>query len=56
MFVAGHMVPILYIKYQDMMDLIAVRAGEEMQKHYSTFYDKVISKIPRRPVKPKRKK
>lgn len=54
--VAGHTVPILYIKYQDRMDSIALRAGEEMQKHYTTFDDKVLSKIPRRSVKPKRKK
>jgi len=48
--------PILYIGYQDMMDLIASRAGVEVQKHYSFFYKKVISKISRCPVKPKRKK
>lgn len=54
--VGGHTVPILYTKYQDRMDLIAQKAGLEMQKHYSTFDDKVLSKIPRRPVKPKRKK
>lgn len=55
-FVAGHTVPILYMKYQDRMDSIADRATQEMQKHYSTFDDKVLSKIPRRPVKPKRRK
>jgi len=54
--VGGHTVPILYTKYQDRMDLIAEKAGVEMKKHYSTFDDKVLSKIPRRPVKPKRKK
>lgn len=54
--VGGHTVPILYTKYQDRMDSIAQRAGLEMQKHYSTFDDRVLSKIPRRPVKPKRKK
>jgi len=55
-FVGGHTVPILYTKYQDRMDSIAKRAGLEMQKHYSVFDDRVLSKIPRRPVKPKRKK
>jgi len=55
-FVAGHTVPILYIRYQDRIESIASKAGVEVKKHYSVFDEKVVSKIPRRPVKPKRKK
>ncbi|CAL5042639.1 unnamed protein product [Urochloa decumbens] len=49
-----HTVPILYDKYQDKVDHFAGRAHTEARKQYEALDAKVLSKIPRGPVKPKK--
>lgn len=49
-----HTVPILYDKYQDKVDHFAGRAHTEALKQYEVLDAKVLSKIPRGPVKSKK--
>eukprot|EP01018_Ginkgo_biloba_P000587 Gb_10741 [translate_table: standard] len=53
-FVFAHTVPVLYEKYEDQVDSFAHKAMDEMKKHYRTFDAKVLSKIPRGPLKDKK--
>lgn len=52
-FVLLHTVPVLYEKYEDRVDSFAEKASAEIKKHYSVFDAKVLSKIPRGPLKNK---
>lgn len=54
-FVVLHTVPVLYEKYEDEVDAFAEKAMIEMKKQYAVFNDKVVSKIPRGPLKEKKK-
>jgi len=53
-FVFAHTVPVLYEKYEDQVDAFAFKAMDEAKKHYRTFDAKVLSKIPRGPLKDKK--
>ncbi|KAI9110025.1 hypothetical protein K1719_019066 [Acacia pycnantha] len=53
-FVTLHTVPVLYDKYQDKIDPFAEKATIEIKKQYYVFDDKVLSKIPRGPLKGKK--
>ncbi|XP_028769292.1 reticulon-like protein B5 [Neltuma alba] len=53
-FVTLHTVPVLYDKYQDKIDPFAEKATVEIKKQYAVFDDKVLSKIPRGPLKGKK--
>jgi len=46
-----HTVPILYHKYQDKVDHFAGKAHVELRKQYEVLDAKVLSKIPRGPVR-----
>jgi hypothetical protein len=46
-----HTVPILYHKYQDKVDHFAGKAHVELRKQYAVLDAKVLSKIPRGPVR-----
>uniref|UniRef100_A0ACD5Z7Z6 Uncharacterized protein n=1 Tax=Avena sativa TaxID=4498 RepID=A0ACD5Z7Z6_AVESA len=46
-----HTVPILYHKYQDKVDHFAGKAHVELRKQYQILDAKVLSKIPRGPVR-----
>ena len=50
-FVLLHTVPVLYEKYDDKVDSFAEKACFEFKKHYKVFDAKVLSKIPRGPLK-----
>jgi hypothetical protein len=50
-----HTVPVLYEKYDDHVDLFAEKALAEIKKQYAVFDAKVLSKIPRGPLKYKKK-
>ncbi|KAJ0932669.1 hypothetical protein HanPSC8_Chr04g0176281 [Helianthus annuus] len=58
-FVVLHTVPVLYEKYEDEVDAFAEKAMIELKKQYAVFDDKVVSKIaskiPRGPLKQKKK-
>ncbi|KAF8013359.1 hypothetical protein BT93_I1257 [Corymbia citriodora subsp. variegata] len=54
-FVVLHTVPVLYEKYEDKVDPFAERATGELKKQYAVFDAKVLSKIPRGPLKDKKK-
>jgi len=54
-FVLLHTVPVLYEKYEDQVDHFAEKAKIEMKKQYAVFDAKVLSKIPRGPLKDKKK-
>ncbi|CAK9137014.1 unnamed protein product [Ilex paraguariensis] len=54
-FVSLHSVPVLYEKYEDQVDSFAEKAMVEIKKHYAVFDVKVLSKIPRGPLKDKKK-
>ncbi|KAK9056147.1 hypothetical protein SSX86_027236 [Deinandra increscens subsp. villosa] len=54
-FVVLHTVPVLYEKYEDEVDAFAEKALMELKKQYAVFDDKVVSKIPRGPLKGKKK-
>ena len=54
-FVLMHTVPVLYEKYDDHVDLFAEKALAEIKKQYAVFDAKVLSKIPRGPLKYKKK-
>lgn len=53
-FVALHTVPALYDKYQDKIDPFAEKATIEIKKQYAVFDVKVLSKMPRGPLKGKK--
>ncbi|KAI3741343.1 hypothetical protein L1987_59015 [Smallanthus sonchifolius] len=54
-FVVLHTIPVLYEKYEDEVDAFAEKAMMELKKQYAVFDDKVVSKIPRGPLKGKKK-
>ncbi|KAF8369381.1 hypothetical protein HHK36_032349 [Tetracentron sinense] len=54
-FVLLHTVPVLYEKYEDQVDSFAEKAMAEIKKQYAVFDAKVLSKIPRGPLKDKKK-
>ncbi|EEF51268.1 reticulon-like protein B1 [Ricinus communis] len=54
-FVLLHTVPVFYEKYEDKVDAFAEKAAIEIKKQYAVFDAKVLSKIPRGPLKDKKK-
>lgn len=54
-FVLLHTVPVFYEKYEDHVDKFAEKALIEIKKQYAVFDAKVLSKIPRGPLKDKKK-
>lgn len=50
-FVLLHTVPVFYEKYEDKVDSFAEKAWIEIKKQYKVFDAKVLSKIPRGPLK-----
>nr|GMD62311.1 reticulon-like protein B1 [Ipomoea batatas] len=54
-FVLLHTVPVIYEKYEDKIDPIAEKAMIEIKKQYAVFDAKVLSKIPRGPLKDKKR-
>ncbi|KAF3439949.1 hypothetical protein FNV43_RR18227 [Rhamnella rubrinervis] len=54
-FVLLHTVPVLYEKYEDKVDPFAEKAGIEIKKRYAVFDEKILSKIPRGPLKDKKR-
>ncbi|XP_044490024.1 reticulon-like protein B5 [Mangifera indica] len=53
-FVLLHTVPVLYEKFEDKIDPLAEKATTEIKKQYAVFDGKVLSKIPKGPLKAKR--
>ncbi|XP_058096118.1 reticulon-like protein B2 [Magnolia sinica] len=53
-FVLLHTVPVLYEKYEDQVDSFAEKAMAEFKKQWAVFDAKVLSKIPRGPLKAKK--
>lgn len=53
-FVLLHTVPVLYEKYEDKVDPFAEKAAIELKKQYAVFDAKVLTKIPRGPLKDKK--
>lgn len=47
--------PVLYEKYEDQVDALAEKALAEFKKQYAVFDAKVLSKIPKGPLKDKKK-
>lgn len=47
-------VPVFYEKYDDKVDAFAEKAMAEIKKQYVVFDAKVLSKIPRGPLKDKK--
>lgn len=54
-FVLLHTVPVFYDKYEDKVDAFAEKAMVELKKQYAVLDAKVLSKIPRGPLKDKKK-
>ncbi|KAK2973772.1 hypothetical protein RJ640_018980 [Escallonia rubra] len=54
-FVSLHTIPVLYEKYQHQVDSFAEKAMVELKKQYAVFDAKVLSKIPRGPLRDKKK-
>ncbi|KAJ0049302.1 hypothetical protein Pint_15075 [Pistacia integerrima] len=54
-FVLLHTVPVIYEKYEDRVDSFSEKAWIEIKKQYAVFDAKVLSKIPRGPLKNKKK-
>ncbi|KAL7203296.1 hypothetical protein ACSBR2_016565 [Camellia fascicularis] len=50
-----HTVPALYEKYEDQVDSLSEKAMIEIKKQYAVFDSKVLSKIPRGPLKDKKR-
>lgn len=48
-------IPVLYEKYDDQIDSFAEKAMVEIKKQYAVFDAKVLSKIPKGPLKDKKK-
>ncbi|KAK2650192.1 hypothetical protein Ddye_017681 [Dipteronia dyeriana] len=53
-FVLLHTVPVIYDKYEDKIDPIAEKATIEFKRQYAVFDAKVLSKIPKGPLKSKK--
>ncbi|KAF6145978.1 hypothetical protein GIB67_033337 [Kingdonia uniflora] len=53
-FVLLHTVPVLYEKYEDQVDSFTEKVIHEAKKQYVVFDSKVLSKIPRGPLKGKK--
>lgn len=53
-FVLLHTVPVIYDKFEDKIDPIAEKATIEIKKQYAVFDAKVLSKIPKGPLKAKK--
>ncbi|XP_052140770.1 reticulon-like protein B1 [Oryza glaberrima] len=53
-FVVLHTVPILYEKYEDQIDSYGEKGWVEIKKQYAVFDAKVLSKVPRGPLKDKK--
>ena len=47
--------PVFYEKYEDHVDSFAEKATAEFKKQYAVFDAKVLSKIPKGPLKEKKK-
>lgn len=47
--------PVVYEKYEDKVDSFAEKATIEIKKQYAVFDAKVLSKIPKGPLKDKKK-
>ena len=54
-FVLLHTLPVIYEKYDDQIDAFGEKAWIEIKKQYAVFDAKVLSKIPKGPVKEKKK-
>ncbi|KAD6453236.1 hypothetical protein R6Q59_024813 [Mikania micrantha] len=54
-FVLLHTIPVLYEKYENQIDAFAEKAMIEIKKQYAVFDAKVVSKIPRGPLKENKK-
>lgn len=54
-FVLLHTVPLLYEKYEDQVDAFGEKAVLEIKRQYAVFDEKVLCKIPRGPLKDKKK-
>lgn len=54
-FVLLHTLPVLYEKYEDQVDSFAEKAHAEFKLHWAVFDAKVLSKIPRGPLKDKKR-
>ncbi|GAA0162774.1 membrane traffic protein [Lithospermum erythrorhizon] len=54
LFVLLHTVPVLYEKYDDQVDAFGEKALAELKRQYVVFDAKVLSKIPRGPLKDKK--
>lgn len=54
-FVLLHTLPVFYEKYEDQVDTFAQKAHAEIKKQYAVIDAKVLSKIPRGPLKNKKK-
>ena len=54
-FILLHTVPVLYEKYEDQVDSFGEKAMIDIKKQYAVFDAKVLSKIPRGPLKDKKK-
>ncbi|KAK4480721.1 hypothetical protein RD792_013803 [Penstemon davidsonii] len=54
LFILLHTVPVLYEKYEDQVDAFAEKAEAEIKKQYAVFNVKVLSKIPKGPLKDKK--
>lgn len=50
-----HTVPVLYEKYEDKIDPLAEKATIELKRLYAVFNEKVLSKIPKGPLKGKKR-
>jgi len=50
-----HTLPVIYNKYEDEIDAFVRKALVEVKKQYAVFDAKVLSKIPRGPLKDKKK-
>ncbi|KNA04919.1 hypothetical protein SOVF_195200 [Spinacia oleracea] len=53
-FVLLHTLPVVYEKYEDQVDAFGEKAMIELKKQYAVFDEKVLSKIPRGPLKDKK--
>ncbi|KAI8004068.1 Reticulon-like protein B2 [Camellia lanceoleosa] len=53
-FILLHTVPVLYEKYEDQVDSFSEKAMIEIKKLYAVFDAKVLSKIPRGPLRDKK--
>ncbi|EOY23375.1 hypothetical protein QUC31_008223 [Theobroma cacao] len=54
-FVLLHTVPVFYEIYEDQVDSFSEKAIIEIKKQYAAFDEKVLSKIPKGPLKEKKK-